>query len=308
MGGPIYKDHTFFFASTQLLRSLSTTSGSATFEAPEFVQFAKTNFPNSIGTTLLSKYPIGHATFSSVSKTAQQVFGASCGTPAAANIPCSLPVIDAGSYSLAPYRNGTQYSIRVDQNFRHERVYASYYNSTLNTLTASVRSGMDLTNLQTSRSFQVSETHTFNAHMLNEAKFGYLPIEGIAGGAGPFSVPQINITGQSTAVGVGPARPGLHSSTTTIGAIPSASCSGGTTCAQALRAFTAMNSRSSASSSRSRSSPSTTFSDLAQDKPFSETGIYYNPVTGHKAFLQPRRGQHNLRHLCAGRVAGPYAA
>lgn len=50
VGGPIYKDHNFLFASTQFLRSLNTTSGSTTFEAPEFVQFTKTNFPNSIST------------------------------------------------------------------------------------------------------------------------------------------------------------------------------------------------------------------------------------------------------------------
>lgn len=284
VGGPIYKDHTFFFASTQLLRSLSTTSGSATFESPEFVQFAKTNFPNSIGTTLLTKYPIGHATFTSTSKTAQQVFGTRCGTPATANIPCSLPLIDAGSYSLAPFRNGTQYSIRVDQNFRHERIYASYYNSTLNTLTASVRSGMDLTNQQTSRSFQVSETHTFNAHLLNEAKFGYLPIEGIAGGAGPFGVPQINIGGQSTAVGVGPAHQDFiqhnYHWRDTVSIVAGS---------HNLRlGFEGFHGDELTLFGQQQSQPVFTFNnllDLAQDKPFSEAGIYYNPATGQKAFF-----------------------
>jgi len=81
--------------------------------------------------------------------------------------------------------DGTQWSIRVDQNFKNERIYASYYNSVLNTLNAAVRSGFDLPNRQTSRSFQVSETHTFSPTLLNEAKFGYLPIEGLSGETGP---------------------------------------------------------------------------------------------------------------------------
>lgn len=203
VGGPIYKDHTFFFASTQLLRSLSTTSGSASFESPQFLQFAQANFPNTIGTSILTKYPITKASITGASRTAQQVFGAGCGTPSTFNIPCSLPVIVSGGYSLSPYRNGTQYSIRVDENFRKERIYVSYYKSTLNTLTASVRSGTDVGNLQTSRSFQVNETHTFGPHLLNEAKFGYLPLEGLTAVSGPFDIPLVDITGQGTPIGVG---------------------------------------------------------------------------------------------------------
>ena len=283
-GGPIYKDHTFFFASTQLLRSLSTTSGSTTFESPEFLQFAKSNFPNSIGTKLLVNYPIAHATLSGTSKTAQQVFGTNCGTPAAANIPCTLPVIDAGTFSLAPYRNGTQYSIRVDQNFRHERIYASFYNSTLNTLTASVRSGMDLPNHQASRSFQVSESHTFNARMLNEAKFGYLPIEGVAGATGPFGVPQINIAGQGTALGVGPAHQDFiqhnYHWRDTFSLIAGS---------HNLRAgFEGFHGDELTLFGQQMSQPVFTFNnllDLAQDKPFSENSIFYNPATGQKAFF-----------------------
>ena len=196
IGGPVYRDHTFFFASTQFLRSLSTTSGATTFESPEFVAFAKANFPNSVGTSLFTNYPVSKATISGVSRTAQQVLGATCGTPATYNIPCTLPMIDSGTYALSPFRNGTQWSLRVDQNFKHERVYASYYNSVLNTLTASVRSGMDTGNRQTSRSFQVNETHTFSPRLLNEAQFGYLPIEGLSAESGPFNVPLVNITGQ----------------------------------------------------------------------------------------------------------------
>jgi hypothetical protein len=284
IGGPIYKDHTFFFASMQLLRSLSTTSGATTFEAPEFVAFAKGTFPNSIGTKLLATYPVSKATISGVSKTAQQVFGATCGTAATFNLPCTTPVIDSGTFSLSPYRDGTQYSIRVDQAFKGERVYASYYNSVLHTLTASVRTGMDVPNMQTSRSFQVNETHTFSPRFLNEAKFGYLPLEGLTAASGPFNVPLVNIGGQSTAIGI--PQPHLdfiqhnyHWRDSVVLALGRHNIRAG---------FEGFHGDELTLFGQVQSEPVFTFNnllDLSRDVPFTETGVYYNPSTGQKAFF-----------------------
>ncbi len=284
IGGPLYKDHTFFFASTQFLRSLSTTSGATTFEAPEFVAFAKSTFPNSVGTSLLTNYPVSKATITGVSRTAQQVFGATCGTAATYNLPCTTPVIDSGTYSLSPSRDGTQYSVRVDQTFKRERVYASYYNSVLHTLTASVRTAMDTPNIQTSRSFQVNETHTFNPKLLNEAKFGYLPIEGLSAASGPFNVPVVNITGQGTPIGI--AQPHLdfiqhnyHWRDSVVLAVGRHNFRAG---------FEGFHGDELTLFGQVQSQPVFTFSnllDLSHDAPFSETGVYYNPVTGQKAFF-----------------------
>jgi len=284
VGGPIYRDQTFFFVSTQLLRSLSTTSGLTTFESPEFRAFAQSTFPGRIGTSLLTKYPVSHATVTGASKTAQQVFGASCGTAATYNIPCTLPIIDSGTYSLSPFRDGTQYSIRIDQNFKRERIYASYYNSKVNTLNASVRSGMDLPNLQTSRSFQVNETHTFGAALLNEAKFGYLPIEGLNGATGPFNIPQINISGQGTAIGVGPAHQDFiqhnYHWRDVVSLVKGR---------HNLRVgFEGFHGDELTLFGQVQSQPVFTFNnllDLSHDAPFSEAGVYYNPATGQKAFF-----------------------
>ena len=284
IGGPIYRDHTFFFASTQLLRSLSTTSGSTTFESPEFVQFAKNNFPNTIGTSLLSKYPVAHATVTGTSKTAQDVFGANCGTPAAANIPCNMPMISAGTFSLSPYRNGTQWSARLDQIFKRDRIYASYYNSVLSTLTASVRDGMNTNGRQTSRSFQVNETHTFSPSLLNEAKFGYLPIEGLSAEVGPFNVPLTNIAGLGTSIGI--PQPHLLFIQHNYRWRDTAILVKGR---HNIRAgFEGFHGDELTLFGQVQSQPIFIFNnllDLAQDKPFSETGIYYNPATGQKAFF-----------------------
>jgi Carboxypeptidase regulatory-like domain/TonB dependent receptor-like, beta-barrel len=203
IGGPIRKDHTFFFASVEPLRSLASTSGSTTYEAPQFVQWAQTNFPTAIGTNLLAQYPVTAAvTSTGVAKTAQSVLGSTCGTPATSNIPCTLPMIDSGNYNYAAYHNGTQWSARLDQYFKKDRIYGNFYNMVLSNLNPSVRSGMTSDTHYISESLQVNETHTFSPTMINEAAFGYLKMEGLVDITGPFHIPDISITGQSAGIGV----------------------------------------------------------------------------------------------------------
>lgn len=207
VGGPILKDRTFFFLSAEPLRALSSTSGSTTFEAPEFVQWARTNFPASIGTSLLQQYPVtGAVTNTGVSKTAQSVLGSTCGTAATFNIPCTLPMIDSGNYNYAAYRYGTQWSARLDQYFKKDRIYGNFYNMVLSSLNPSVRSGMTSDTHMHSQSLQLNETHTFSPTILNEASFGYLEMEGIPNVTGAFHVPVVTITGQSAGLGLTPAH------------------------------------------------------------------------------------------------------
>ena len=82
IGGPIIPHHhSYFFFSIEPLRStFSTGNQSYTFEDPQFVQFAQTNFPNSLGTQILTNYPIKPTSSSSVAETANDVFPGTCGT------------------------------------------------------------------------------------------------------------------------------------------------------------------------------------------------------------------------------------
>jgi Carboxypeptidase regulatory-like domain len=279
IGGPIIKDRTFFFASVEPLRSLTTNSAATTFEAPEFVAFAKQNNPNSIGTSLLGKYPASRAIFTSVAKRASDIFPTTCGTATTENIPCTLPLIDNGTYSISAPRDGTQWSVRIDQNFSKDRIYGSYYNTTLNTVTPSARQGMNLGNLQISRSGQVNETHTFSPRMLNEAAFGYLQIEGIAGTSGQFDVPITTIQGQSLAVGVGPAGQDFiqhnYHWRDTFSLVRGR---------HNLRmGFEGFHGDELTLFATQYSQPSFVFTNLlnfVSDTPFSEGNIYYNPLTG----------------------------
>ena len=280
IGGPIRKDHTFFFASVEPLRSLASTSGSSTYEAPQFVQWAQANLPTAIGTNLLTQYPVTAAvTSTGVAKTAQSVLGSTCGTPATLNIPCTLPMIDSGNYNYAAYHNGTQWSARIDQYFKKDRLYGNFYNMVLSNLNPSVRSGMTSDTHYISESLQVNETHTFSPTMINEAAFGYLKMEGLVDITGPFHIPDISITGQSAGIGVADPHEDYrqhnyhwrdvfslihHAHTLKFG-------------------FEGFEGDELTLFGQWYSVPSFSFSNLltfVQGQPITESQIYYNPVTG----------------------------
>lgn len=280
LGGPIVKDHTFFFVSVEPLRSLASSSGATTFEAPQFVQWAQTNFPTSIGTSLLGQYPLTSAvTNASVAKTAQSVLGSTCGTPATFNIPCTLPMIDSGNYNYAAYHDGTQWSARLDQYFKKDRLYGNFYNMVLSNLNPSVRTAMTSDTHYISESLQINETHTISPTMLNEASFGYLKMEGLVDITGPFHIPDISITGQSAGIGVADPHEDYrqhnyhwrdvfslihHAHTFKFG-------------------FEGFEGDELTLFGQWYSVPSFSFSNLltfVQGQPLTESQIYYNPVTG----------------------------
>ena len=284
LGGPIIKNHTFFFASLEPLRSTVSSTGVSTFEAPQFVSWAQANYPRSIGTSLLTNYPVNAATITGVAKTAQNVLGNSCGTSAANFVPCSLPMIDNGTYTLSPFRDGTQWSGRLDQYFHSDRIYANYYQTILSTSNPSIRAGMTTENHNFTRSLQLNETHTFSPSILSEAGFGYLQLEGITNVTGPFHVPAISISGQSTGMGVSPAHQDFvqhnyhwrnvlnivrHTHTLKFG-------------------YEGFEGDELTLFAQQYNQPSFSFINLlslVQDNPLTETGFVYNPVTGQPAFF-----------------------
>ena len=205
IGGPIIPHHQFFFFfSIEPLRSSASTGNSvSTFEDAQFTAWAKTNFPSTLGTTLLSTYTPSGATVTGVAKTANDIFPGTCGTAATFNLPCSTPMIDTGVFNATGYRNGLQWNTRIDKYFSKDRIYGNVYRTTLNTGGPSIRPAFATTNRFVTDSVQGNETHTFSATTLNEAMFGYNKVEGISPATGKFSVPGIGISGQGVGFGDG---------------------------------------------------------------------------------------------------------
>lgn len=204
LGGPVpFIKQMFFFTGWEPLLSLTQATSQVTYEDPAFTAWAKTNYPNSIGVKLLSQYPATNAFTTGVASTGATLFKSTCGTAAAANIPCSLPVVDTGVLNATNYRNALQYNVRIDKYFSKDRVYGNYYSTGLDIGGPSVRQGMLSPQHYDVHSVQGNETHTFGPHLLNEAAYGYLRMEGFLDPTGPFHVPIITVSNAwGTQIGV----------------------------------------------------------------------------------------------------------
>lgn len=206
IGGPVIPNHDFFFYfAVEPLRSSSSAGGSVNFADPAFISFAQTNNPSTVGTGLLTTYqPVG-VTGVTVSQTAQDVLGAGvCGTPAAENIPCSLPMVDTGAFGGTAIRNGTQYFARLDKGFKNDRIYASLFRTLLLTGAPSAMPQFSALNNTWQVAGQASWTHTFSPTTLNEFTAGQSRVEGVLGSGAPaasYNVPSVSVNGISVDAG-----------------------------------------------------------------------------------------------------------
>jgi hypothetical protein len=205
LGGPIIPGKQFFFfVAVEPLRSSASTGNQVlTFPDPQFAGWAKQNYPNTFGTKVLNDYTPSNATVSGVSKTAADVFPGTCGTPATNNLPCGTAMIDSGVFNSSNYRNGTQWFARIDKAFEKDRIYGSFFRTTLDYGGPAVIPQFATTNHTTQSAIQVNWTHTFSPTTLNEFIYGQNRVEGFLGETGDFSIPGISVTGQSVGYGVG---------------------------------------------------------------------------------------------------------
>lgn len=201
IGGPVipHKGLYFYFA-VEPLRSSSSAGNSVTFADPQFIAFAQANYPNTVGTHVLSTYLPTGVVGATVSQTAQQIFGSAAGgcgtTPGQNGVPCALPLIDSGSYGATSIRNGTQYFGRIDQAFKNDRVYASIFRTLLLTGAPSAMPQFSALNNTWQVAGQASWTHTFSPGTLNDFTAGVSRVEGVLGsGAKDYTVPSISVSG-----------------------------------------------------------------------------------------------------------------
>jgi Carboxypeptidase regulatory-like domain len=201
IGGPIIPHHnSFFYFAVEPLRSSSSAGGSVNFPAPDFINFAQANYPGTVGTHVLSTYLPAGVGGTTVLQTAQDVFGSDpggCGTTAGQNgVPCTLPVIDQGSFGATSIRNGTQYFGRIDQGFKNDRIYVSIFRTLLLTGAPSAMPQFSALNNTWQVAGQASWTHTFSANTLNDFTVGQSRVEGVLGsGAKDYTVPSISVNG-----------------------------------------------------------------------------------------------------------------
>ena len=203
IGGPIIAHHQFyfFFAVEPQRSALSTGNVGLAIPAPQFAAWAQQNYPNTLGTKLLTTYAPVRATDqgieikNGVPQDANAIFPGTCGTPATNNLPCSTPIFDSAIFNSATIRNGEQYFVRVDKYFDKDRIYGSFFRTTLESGGPNVIPQFSSINHNWERALQINWTHTFSPTTLNEAIFAQNRIEGVIGQTGDFTIPSVSVSG-----------------------------------------------------------------------------------------------------------------
>ncbi len=286
LGGPILSNRLFFFSSTELLRSNESLANSvSTYESPEFVSWAKATYPNSVGVRALSEAPVIGVSGLGVAKTARDVIGPQCGTAASAILPCDMPMVLFGENRPTDLRNGLQYNLRLDRYFRdsRDRIFGNYYRTTLDLGRPVFRAGTENASSYGSHALELSWVHTFTSDLLNEASFSGVQVYGDQAPKARYHIPEIDISGQST--NISPGWGGSYAQhhyywrdvLTWVRGRHILKAGGNFYWSDDSADFTATSARPTFSF--------TNLLDLVQDKPQSEYGLGYNPVTGQPAAM-----------------------
>ena len=286
LGGPLVRNRMFLFASTQLLRSSdSLGNGVQTYESPEFVAWAQTAYPNAVGTRAMTEAPVVNLVAVGVAARARDVLGAACGTPASLMLPCDMPMIAVGQSDPTTSRDGLQYNARVDRYFRdnRDRVFGNYYRTTLDLGNPVMRAGMDSTSAYGSRATEVAWVRTISSSVLNEASFSGIKVEGDQVPRARYHIPDIDIPGQSVNISAGWGGAYAQHNYNWRDVL---------TWVRGRHLLKAGGnyylSDDSADFTRTSTRPVFTFAnllDLVRDRPLTETGLGYDPLTGQPAGL-----------------------
>lgn len=286
LGGPLLNNRLFFFSSTELLRSSDSQENSLrTYESPEFVGWAKSTFPNSVGVRALSQAPLINVSTIGVAKTARDILGSQCGTPDSRLLPCDMPMVVVGQSKPNSSRNGLQYSLRLDRFFRdsRDRVFGNYYRTTLDLGNPIFRAGTGNTSAYGSHAVELSWVHTLESSLLNEASFSGIKVYGDNVPKARYHIPEIDISGQST--NISPGWGGAYAQhhyywrdvLTWVRGRHILKAGGNYYWSDDWADFT-----------RTSTRPVFNFTnllDLVRDRPESETALGYNPLTGKPAGL-----------------------
>lgn len=185
LGGPIFKNKTFFFGSIEKQNAaIGGASSTNPYFTPQFAQWALTAFPNSGAAKGLVFAPPTRDT-GGVVKLASDYYPSTCGTtqtvPSDAtltyNLPCDTPVYVTGAFlSQAQPFNGMQWNVRLDHSFNggKDRIYGLYERIDQKLGNLSERPKLDAVTPSQNKYFSVNYVHLFGPRLLNEAHFGNL--------------------------------------------------------------------------------------------------------------------------------------
>ncbi|MGA3372203.1 MAG: TonB-dependent receptor [Terracidiphilus sp.] len=239
MGGPLFKNKLFWFGAIDVLRQTATTSGSATVETQDLYNWVKANVaPNPGIQSLTEGPPLVYATSTSpgmqtVAQIESSAFGGvntsgtncynangpsnSCTELVAppAGIPQDMDAIGTVDFTGTVPKKGYQWSFRIDDYLgKNDRLYVDAIRTydTAYSNGPGVRPAQNAIGKNHSDFVNVDYTHTFSAHLLNEAGANMIRPYGQNGGTPEFAIPGVTVG--SGVSGFGGWGPGNFSQTT----------------------------------------------------------------------------------------------
>jgi len=202
-GGPLQKDHTFFFTSGDVLRSDVAISRTGTIVTPQFINFMKQSRPNNVSTYVMSTFPASFGADRNF-KTAGQLLNASCSGSATISssvgaIPCDLPVTGEGTFNTTSPRKGLQWTLRGDHYFNgnKDRIFGSFNRTNVDKVlfgVPDVYPDFNTISPTNTMHFNSNWTRMLSSSKLNEASFSWVRVYGNLPLNRP-DVPGIQVTG-----------------------------------------------------------------------------------------------------------------
>jgi len=179
LGGPIRKDHTFFFGSMDFLRSGSGFTNVGSVVTPDFTNYMEANYPNNKSTYVMKSFlPIGSSL--GVSQTVGDVmstyYGTTCTgsnaiTTPIGSMPCDFPLVENISSNQTIPRNGLQWNARIDQSFGSgsNRLYGNWFRTSRQaTFSTSIYPAFTMPEPEYTDYLNVNFTHIFSPTVLFE--------------------------------------------------------------------------------------------------------------------------------------------
>ena len=170
LGGPIFKDKTFFFGSLFWTRAVLGNTYVENVETPALRSWVAANEPNSIANLFLSQAPPAVDPTANF-LTAAQVESNYGSTYAPPPIPSSMIVEGTSTINVSPIANGFQGHLRLDQNMSggNDKVFFSLFRNTTQGETADGRPTYSYTAPNATLYAKFDYLHVFSSSLVNEA-------------------------------------------------------------------------------------------------------------------------------------------
>ena len=175
VGGPIFKDKTFFFGSMFWERSVQGESIVQNVETQAFANYVKANYPNNIGTQFLTLAPpaVDPTTqFLNVAQVRADYGALTTDTFAG----FTGNVVGRTTVNVSPLANGFQGHVRLDHTMRdgNDKLFFSFFRNTTMGTTADGRPAYSYTNPNRTMYAKFDYVHAFSSSLVNEVGVSFV--------------------------------------------------------------------------------------------------------------------------------------